>query len=326
MHSSEEVPDPGNVYDDAAILTPPAKGHVMLQTTDFLRSFISDPYLFGQITALHCFSDIYAMGGQPLTVLATAVVPFAIEEKMEMDLTQVLLGAKKACDDVNCKIVGGHTAEGLELSLGFAVTGSVPVNMTLKKRGAGLNQALVLTKALGTGMILAAEMRGKAQAPWVKAAVDSMLISNGPAVQILQKFEATACTDVTGFGLLGHLQEMLTNGEVSLDLSMEAIPVLPGSETCSRSGWLSSLHPQNKRVENFVENYESIKYSWELPVMVDPQTSGGLLAFVPVENAEQCIQALHAAGLTSASIIGYTKEMTNTKKPTVHVRQSQESV
>ncbi|CAN0277846.1 unnamed protein product, partial [Ectocarpus sp. 4 AP-2014] len=213
--------------DDAAVVAPPSEpGAVMVHTVDFFRSFVSDPFVFGQIAANHALSDVHAMGADPLTALAIATIPFGGEAQVEGTLEQLLAGALKTLKEAGCSLVGGHTCEGAELALGLSVNGVARggAGSLLTKGGAAPGDALVLTKAVGTGAILAAEMRGRATSRWLQPAVRSMLQSNGPAATVLRDHGARACTDVTGFGVAGHLAEMLRASPVQRRPSSSSSP------------------------------------------------------------------------------------------------------
>ncbi|CAM9622724.1 unnamed protein product, partial [Ectocarpus fasciculatus] len=217
--------------DDAAVVAPPSEpGAVTVHTVDFFRSFVSDPFVFGQIAANHALSDIHAMGAEPSTALAIATIPFGGEAQVEGTLEQLLAGALKTLREAGCLLVGGHTCEGAELALGLSVNGVARggAGSLLAKGGAAPGDALVLTKAVGTGAILAAEMRGRATSPWLQPAMRSMLQSNGPAATVLRDHGARACTDVTGFGVAGHLAEMLRASPVQ---HRPSPPSLPGAAT-----------------------------------------------------------------------------------------------
>ena len=178
-----------------------------VQTIDFFRSFLGDPYQFGCIAAVHALSDCEAMGAIPQTALALVQIPFASEDKQEEDVVQLMAGAASALKRAGCALVGGHTCESHELGLGFAISGRLPggSSTAMTKVAMRPGDALVLTKPLGTGTLFAADMRAKARGPWIAAALRSMTASNKDAAAVLRSQGALACTDVTGFGLIGHL-------------------------------------------------------------------------------------------------------------------------
>jgi len=289
--------------DDAAILTP-APGKHIVQTVDFFRSFIDDPYLFGRIAANHALGDIYAMGGQPTSALAIATVPHAAEDKVEEDLFQILRGGLDVLEAAGAVLAGGHSGEGAELALGFTVNGTVDPGRVLRKGGARAGDVLVLTKPLGTGALLAAEMRGKARAPWIALALEAMQHSNAAAAACLLTHGATACTDVTGFGLAGHLHEMLSASGLDARLSLRGLPALPGALDVLEQGIASSLAPDNLRLRRAIETEAAQAGSSRFALMFDPQTAGGLLAAIPAGEAAACVAALQAAGCREAVAIG----------------------
>jgi selenide, water dikinase len=203
--------------DDAAVVDTGGP-RLSVQTVDYFRAIVDDPYLFGKITATHALGDVYAMGGEPQTALAIATVPYGIESKVEADLSMMMIGANEVLREAGCALVGGHTSEGAELSLGFSVNGLVDRALALRKGGLQPGDALILTKPVGTGTLLAADMRGRAKARWVAAATRHMTVSNRQAAAILQAHGVHAATDVTGFGLLGHLVEMVRASGVDVTL------------------------------------------------------------------------------------------------------------
>ena len=289
--------------DDAAVASVPA-GKVMVHTVDSFRSFIDDPYIFGQVAANHALSDLYAMGAEPQTALAIVTVPYANEKKVEELLSQMLRGALKVLNETGTALVGGHTSEGEELSLGFSVNGLIDRENILHKSGLDTGDRILLTKPIGTGTLFAADMRYKAKGAWIAAALASMLQSNHEAAGCLFAHGATACTDVTGFGLLGHLVEMIKPSHVDVELDLGAIPFLAGAEETVAAGIFSSLQPENLRLRRAIQDVENASKDVRYPLIFDPQTSGGLLAGVPEERAQACLSELRNLGYTRTAIIG----------------------
>jgi selenide, water dikinase len=292
----------GEVPDDAAPIDLPA-GRVLLQSVDFFRAFIDDPHLFGRIAANHALSDIYAMGGQPHSALAIVTVPVGPEDKVEEQVVQMLAGALAVLEEEGAILIGGHTSEGAEAALGFAVSGLAEPGRLLRKAGMGPGERLILTKPLGTGTLLAADMRRRAKGRWVDGAIAAMVQSSREAAACLRRHGATACTDVTGFGLLGHLLEMAEPSGVDVRLELGSIPILDGAVETAQAGFLSSLHPQNARAATLVRA-DGAAGNPVWPLLFDPQTAGGLLASVPEPRAAACTRELHALGYTHAAIIG----------------------
>jgi selenide, water dikinase len=289
--------------DDAAVVVPPP-GMVALHTVDYFRAFIDDAYLFGQIAANHALSDIYAMGAEPRTALAIATLPYGIEAKLEEQLFQLMAGALKVLEDARTALIGGHTSEGAELALGFAINGVAERERLLRKSGMRPGERLVLTKPLGTGTLFAADMRDKAKGRWIDAALASMVQSNRAAADCFRRHSATACTDITGFGLIGHLVEMVKASDVDVALDLGAVPLLDGALETVRLGIFSSLHPQNVRLRRAVRDLAAVAADEHFPLLFDPQTAGGLLASIPADLAAPCLAGLHALGYARAAIIG----------------------
>jgi selenide,water dikinase len=279
--------------DDAALVQPPA-GMAVVQSVDHFRAFLDDPFLFGEIAATHALGDLHAMGATPWTALAIAALPAMPGRKTEEDLAAMMQGAARVLAAEGCALVGGHSGEAPEASLGFAVTGLVDPAQAWRKAGLRPGEALVLTKALGTGLVLAAQMQGRARARWLEPAINSMRLSNSAAVPILRAHGVTACTDITGFGLAGHLGEMLRASSVGAAIDPAALPALPGARELAAAGVESTLAPANRAASGIAE-----------PLLIDPQTSGGLLAGVAAARAADCVRALHDAGFAAAAVIGH---------------------
>jgi len=274
----------------------------------------------GQIAANHALSDVFAMNGEPVTALALCVIPYGLEHRIEETLVHMLAGMMKALQREGCTLAGGHTSEGAELALGLSVNGIVHPDKILRKGPVSEGDVLILTKALGTGTIMAADMRAKAKGRWVGAAFDSMLQSNFKAARILRDHDASACTDVTGFGFLGHLLEMLKyKGNDSSDYSygakinLDSIPLLPGADECIKNGIFSSLYPENIRCKHAIEDITIGSEHPAYPILFDPQTSGGLIASVSSEKVSNLIDKLYEAGYQRACIVGsiYRKDDSN---------------
>ena len=300
--------------DDAAVVEVPP-GKVMVHTVDYFRSMVDDPYVFGKIAANHSLGDIYAMGGEPQTGLAIATIPFGIEEKVEDTLTQMMTGAMEILNDTNCSLVGGHTSEGPELSLGFAVNGLIDRDKIMRKGGMRAGDKLIVTKPIGTGTLFAADMRHKAKGRWIASALDHMVMSNYKGAQCLVEYGSRAATDITGFGLLGHLVEMVRASEVDVVLELDAVPLMDGALDTVKAGIVSSLQPQNVRLRRAVSNLEEAGKDPRYPLIFDPQTAGGLLASVPADQADACVAALKEFGYLRTMIVGEVLEQSDRLEP-----------
>ncbi|HEY9615863.1 MAG TPA: selenide, water dikinase SelD [Microcoleaceae cyanobacterium] len=289
--------------DDAAVIQIPA-GKLMAQTIDYFTTFINDPFVFGQIGANHALSDLFAMGATPHSALAIATIPYGTEAKVEETLYQLLSGAMLVLQQTQTTLIGGHTIEGSELAFGLSCNGWVAPEGILRKGGLLPGQVLILTKALGTGTLLAAQMQQQAKGLWIDQAILSMLQSNQAAAQCLIQHQATACTDVTGFGLLGHLVEMIRASKVAVQLQLEAVPVLAGALETIQRGISSSLQSQNLQASAAIANLTSVQTFPKFPLLFDPQTSGGLLASIPADRATDCLTALKQLDYHHSAIIG----------------------
>jgi selenide,water dikinase len=289
--------------DDAAVVDTGGE-KLSVQTVDYFRSITDDPYVFGKIAANHSLGDIFAMGGEPQSALAIATIPYGLEAKVESELSAMIAGANEVLREAGCALVGGHTSEGAELSLGFAVNGLIARSAILRKAGMKPGDALVLTKAIGTGTLLAADMRGQAKARWVMAALAHMIHSNSKAAAILREHNVHAATDVTGFGLLGHLVEMVRASDIDVKLEIDRVPLLDGARESVAKGIFSSLQPQNIRLRRAIHDFDAASEHPLYPLLFDPQTAGGLLAAVPAVDAERCIEKLRFAGYSKAAVIG----------------------
>lgn len=284
--------------DDAALVEVPP-GMNLVQSVDHFRSMVDDPYTQARIAVCHALSDVYACGGQAASALVMLTLPFGKPDATRSLLRQLMSGAVAQLLEEGAQLIGGHTSEGVELSIGLTANGLVEAGKAFGKSGLQPGDDLILTKPLGTGTVLAANMQYRAKGEWVEAAMSMMLQSNRRASEILRGYATHACTDITGFGLAGHCQEMLAEG-VGMTLDMKRLPVLPGAMACLDELKIkSSLHEANKRSVQVRGNTHDIIY--------DPQTSGGLLAGVPAAESEDGVNQLREAGY-DAAIIGEVTE------------------
>jgi selenide, water dikinase len=299
--------------DDAGVYQI-APDQALVQTVDFFTPVVDDPYTFGQIAATNALSDIYAMGGKPLTALALVCFP----EKADLEiLERILAGGLSKMIEAGCTVIGGHSIRDEETKFGYAVTGLIHPKKVLTNAGAKPGDALFLTKALGTGVISTAIKKGKAEPAWVEAAVKSMTTLNKKAAEIIEreKIAVHAMTDITGFGLIGHAREIALASDVSLKLESENIPILDGALECVRSGYVPGGLKNNRDFAECLVSYEAGVAEDLKSLLFDPQTAGGLLISVDKTQADQLAQAMDD-GLTAARI----GEVLPKGSPRIHVR------
>ncbi|MBB3166846.1 selenide, water dikinase SelD [Simiduia aestuariiviva] len=289
-----------NDPDDAAVLQWPTEA-VLVQSVDQFRALVDDPFVQGQLAALHALSDVFAMRAEPHSAQALVTLPYAREALQVRDLTQLMAGALQVLNGAHCQLTGGHTSEGAELSMGFAVNG-LARGPLLTKAGLCVGDHLILTKPLGTGCLFAARAQRATKGRWVHKALVHMLQSNGPAAELLARHGARACTDVTGFGLVGHLSEMLRASHLSARLQLNRLPALDGALACLAKGYVSSLQTQNLQARAAVKSASQWESDPRFALLFDPQTSGGLLAGVPANQVAPLLVALTAAGLQGVDI------------------------
>ncbi len=285
--------------DDAAVLR--AGQRLQVISTDHLRAFLDDPYLVGRIAAVHALGDIWAMGAAPQSALLSLIIPRMSDPMQEATVAEVVAAVSDVLRAAGADLVGGHTSMGRELTIGLTVTGLLD-GPAIGQAGAQPGDAIILTKPLGTGVILAAEMRGLARGNDVEHALTSMQHPLAVAARLLSP-AAHAMTDVTGFGLAGHLMSILDASNVSARISLPDLPVLPGAEQISAQGISSSLWRSNASLESRVSRPASPKSD----LIYDPQTAGGLLAVVPPECVAGLLSAFQAEG-EPAFVIGRIEE------------------
>ncbi|NMF82541.1 selenide, water dikinase SelD [Nodosilinea sp. P-1105] len=289
--------------DDAAVVTVPP-GVAMVHTVDFFPALINDQFVFAQICLKHCLGDLYAMGAKPQTVLAIVQIPYATATKQADTLYPLLAGIQTGLLATGATLAGGHTIVGPQLALGFACNGLADPARLWRKGGMQPGDVLILTQPLGTGTLFAADMQYRAKGRWIEAAIAAMLTPNQGAADTFRTYQATACTDITGFGLLGHLLEMAQAAGVAVALELDTLPILPGARETLAQEFVSSLYAQNLAAARALADAARHAQHPDYPLLFDPQTAGGLLAAVPAATAEACLERLCHQGYTAAKI-GY---------------------
>jgi selenide, water dikinase len=286
----------------------------LVQTVDFFTPIVDDPYTFGQIAATNSLSDVYAMGGRPLTALAMVCFP----EKGDLEiLQQILAGGLSKMIEAGCTVIGGHSIRDDETKFGYSVTGMIDPARVLTNSGAKAGDRLLLTKALGTGVISTAIKKGVAKEAWIDAAVASMTTLNKVAAAVVTgdnghsgmggspvagSFDVHAMTDITGFGLIGHAREMALGSDVSLRLYANRIPLLEGALDCVRAGHIPGGLKANREFAECVVAYEGGLVEDLKAILYDPQTAGGLLISVADHDSLALLQALNHAGIPAIEI------------------------
>jgi selenide,water dikinase len=284
--------------DDAGVYQI-APDQALVQTVDFFTPIVDDPFTFGQIAATNSLSDVYAMGGKPLTSLALVCFP----EKADLAiLERILAGGLSKMIEAGCTVIGGHSIRDEETKFGYSVTGIVHPKKVLANSGSKAGDSLVFTKAIGTGVISTAIKKGKAEAGWIDAAVRSMTTLNKLAAEVITAgdFRVNAMTDVTGFGLIGHVREMALASEVSVRISAGKVPLLEGALNCVRAGHIPGGLKNNREFAECLVDYEDGVPEDVRALLFDPQTAGGLLISTP--DGSLLTQALGDAGIAAVQI------------------------
>ena len=294
-----ETGDDAGIYrlsDEIAIVT----------TADFITPPVNDPYLYGQIGAANAISDVYAMGGRPLTCLN--LVAFPSKKLAPKVLHQIVAGALNKINEAGAVLAGGHSIEDDEPKFGLAVTGIVHPQKYWTNSGAKAGDVLILTKPIGSGVIFNANLK-----KWVStSAMDECLATittlNKTAAEIMQGFKVHAATDITGFGLAGHAFEIAVGSDVRLEISMDEIPIMREALAMYKKGMNTGMNASNRRLVAENLRFENELPAWHQEIVYDPQTSGGLLVSVPEGGSENMLEALKNAGVEQARIIGNVGE------------------
>jgi selenide,water dikinase len=274
----------------------------IIQTIDFFTPIVDDPYTFGQVAATNALSDIYAMGGKPITAMNIVCFP---SKTMDVSILQeILRGGLDKLKQADVLLVGGHSVDDPEIKFGLSVSGVVHPLKVARNTGAMAGDVLVLTKPLGTGIINTAAKANQASEGIVEKAIEQMATLNKTASEIMQRIGIHACTDVTGFGLLGHASEMIQNGDIGLELYYSTIPTISGTVEFAQNGFIPGGTSRNREYRaNTIEFAEDVP-EWASDILFDPQTSGGLLMAISDEKAGTYLEELKKANLRQAAIIG----------------------
>ena len=287
--------------DDAGIYQI-APNLALVQTVDFFTPLVDDPFTFGQIAATNALSDVYAMGGKPLTALS--MVCFPPDGDLDV-LEQIMLGGMAKMAEANCVVVGGHSVRDKEIKFGYAITGLIDPQHVITNAGALEGDILILTKPIGTGVITTALKQGKAQPEWIASAVESMTTLNRRASQLVAAATGIhAMTDVTGFGLMGHGREMALGSGMTIEVIVDKVPLIDGAIEAMRLGAIPAGLLANR---GFAECLSADAVGSQIPddlraLLYDPQTAGGLLISVAADSADPLLVSLRDAGLYAAVI------------------------
>jgi len=276
----------------------------MINTVDFITPPVDDPYWFGQISAANSISDVYSMGGRPVTALNVVMFP---SKHLDMGvLNAILRGGHDKVLEAGACLVGGHTVDDEEPKYGLCVNGVVHPDRIITNAGARAGDALILTKPLGSGVLFNATRSGKFPFPELERDIlPSLAALNGPAMEVALKFDLHACTDITGFGILGHLLEMAHGCDRRIIVPHASLPFYPGALDMYKKGETTGSNKANRAMVAKHHYFRQLSLSEaEDELLYDPQTSGGLVLAVPASQAKDLLAALHAAGVSAASRIG----------------------
>lgn len=277
----------------------------LIQTIDYFTPIVDDPYMFGQIAAANALSDVYAMGGEPKTVLN--IVGFPVKKLGAAMLSEILRGAAEKVKEAGAVTVGGHSIDDQEPKFGLSVTGIIHPTKVWKNVGAKQGDVLVLTKPIGVGILTTGIKRSAVTPEQEQKVTETMAFLNKTAAEILTKFHPHSVTDVTGFGLLGHGSEMAKGSDVSFELTLKDVPILDGAIQLAKDGVVPGGSKANHKWLVPDVDYAEIHPEEQL-VLCDAITSGGLLVSLTAEEAKHYVQELHSKGISDASIIGHVTE------------------
>jgi selenide,water dikinase len=278
----------------------------LVATADFITPPVDDPVLFGQLAAANALSDVYAMGGQPLFCLN--LVGFPSDKLGPEILSGIIAGAHSKITEAGAALLGGHTTEDEEPKFGLSVTGMVHPERIWRNVGAQPGDALLLTKPIGSGVLFNANLKGWVSTDAFQECLTQLVVLNKVAAETLAGFRVHACTDVTGFGLAGHGFELAKGSGVSLEMRLDALPVLREAREMYQRGVTTGVNTANRSMVGGSIRFPESTSAKDREIVFDPQTSGGLLVTLPDTEAESALKALHAAGVADASRIGTVRE------------------
>jgi selenide,water dikinase len=287
--------------DDAAVYKI-SEEIALIQTVDFFTPIVDDPYMFGQIAAANALSDVYAMGGVPKT--AMNLVAFPLKDMDLSILRQIIQGGLDKMREAEVVLVGGHSVEDKELKYGLSVSGLVHPSRVLANRGLHPGDLLILTKPLGTGIVNTAIKGGLASPEIIEVVTALMAALNRAAAEVMNGFTVHACTDITGFGLLGHTAEMVVGSGMSVRLHTDRIPILPEAIEYAGMGLIPAGAYKNREFRECMVQFDTAVDRVMQDILFDPQTSGGLLMSVSHESAEALVGRLQNSGMPEAQVIG----------------------
>jgi len=306
LSSLPKVEDPNllvgfNGSDDAGVYRI-SDDTALVVTADFITPPVNDPFIYGQIAAANAISDVYAMGGRPVTCINLVAFP---SKKLPQDhLHQIVAGALSKITEAGAVLAGGHTIEDDEPKFGLSVTGLVHPERYWSNGGARPGDLLILTKGIGSGVIFNANLKGWVSQKAMETCIDTLCTLNRRAAEVMAGFDIHSATDITGFGLAGHGFEIATSSEATLRIDLNAVPVLPEALEMYQKGVNTGVNAHNRRRVENATRFDGALPAWHREIVFDPQTSGGLMVSVPEDQGNPLLKNLHDSGVNQAAVIG----------------------
>ena len=291
--------------DDAGIYKLDARTAIIM-TADFITPPVDDPFIFGQIAAANAISDVYAMGGTPLACLN--LIAFPSGKLPQETLHKIIEGGLSKITEAGAVLAGGHSIDDDEPKYGLSVTGTVHPDRIWTNTGARPGDVLVLTKPVGSGVLFNANLKNWVSAAAMQNCLEVLTLLNQKPFEIMQGFDIHAATDVTGFGIAGHALEMVGDTAITIEIDIEALPVMDEALEMYRKGMTTGVNANNRRQVAGAMKMDTALPAWHQEIVFDPQTNGGLMAALPAAQADELIKALHAEGIRQAVIVGNVTE------------------